>query len=400
MGSGQSHSVFSFEPRRQLAGMAHSRGWGEATRVTELSSRCWVLEGIASRRHAGAFAWRCFPECTTLRCTKDKLDAHAKDKATGRIFDKLFIRHWDTWSNGTRSHLFIARIDADGTATGRPLDLSKSLDADVPSKPFGDDADYSFSPDGGSIVFSARIAGRTEPWSTNFDLFQVPVELRRAEQPDGQQSCLGRAAGVPEQRRSRLAGDGSARLRVGPLSHHVERRHTGAVRATDAVVGSLGSQPGRHARRSYAVGDGGGCGPDGAFCDRRRHRHAAQARGHGQVAAYRRGQGPGRVITLENLGGADRSVVTPIGGGALATADPGQRNCSARRRLGEFEQFSFKGWNDETVYGYVVKPYGFEPGKRFPVALWFTAARKADSGTSGTIVGMPKHSPAAATRSS
>ena len=29
--------------------------------------------------------------------------------------------------------------------------------------------------------------------------------------------------------------------------------------------------------------------------------------------------------------------------------------------LGEFEQFSFKGWNDETVYGYVVKPLGLRP---------------------------------------
>jgi dipeptidyl aminopeptidase/acylaminoacyl peptidase len=37
--------------------------------------------------------------------------------------------------------------------------------------------------------------------------------------------------------------------------------------------------------------------------------------------------------------------------------------------MSEFEQFSFKGWNDETVYGYVVKPYGFEPGRRFPVAF-------------------------------
>jgi len=40
-----------------------------------------------------------------------------------------------------------------------------------------------------------------------------------------------------------------------------------------------------------------------------------------------------------------------------------------RRKLSEFEQFNFKGWNDETVYGYVVKPYGYEPGKKFPIAF-------------------------------
>jgi dipeptidyl aminopeptidase/acylaminoacyl peptidase len=37
--------------------------------------------------------------------------------------------------------------------------------------------------------------------------------------------------------------------------------------------------------------------------------------------------------------------------------------------MSDFEQFSFKGWNDETVYGYVVKPHGFEPGKRYPIAF-------------------------------
>src|SRR4029077_5553359 len=41
----------------------------------------------------------------------------------------------------------------------------------------------------------------------------------------------------------------------------------------------------------------------------------------------------------------------------------------AARFMSAFEQFSFKGWNDETVYGYVVKPYGFEPGKRYPIAF-------------------------------
>ena len=38
-------------------------------------------------------------------------------------------------------------------------------------------------------------------------------------------------------------------------------------------------------------------------------------------------------------------------------------------RMGDFEQFSFPGWNDETVHGYVVKPADFESGRRYPVAF-------------------------------
>jgi len=85
------------------------------------------------------------------------------------------VRHWDTWSNGTRSHLFVARLQSDGHAM-IPVDVSKSLDADVPSKPFGSDEEFNFSPDGAHIVFAARIAGRSEPWSTNFDLFTASVD--------------------------------------------------------------------------------------------------------------------------------------------------------------------------------------------------------------------------------
>lgn len=38
-------------------------------------------------------------------------------------------------------------------------------------------------------------------------------------------------------------------------------------------------------------------------------------------------------------------------------------------KLGDYEQFSFEGWNDETVYGYVVKPADFDPNKKYPLAF-------------------------------
>jgi dipeptidyl aminopeptidase/acylaminoacyl peptidase len=39
------------------------------------------------------------------------------------------------------------------------------------------------------------------------------------------------------------------------------------------------------------------------------------------------------------------------------------------RTLGAFEQFSFKGWNGETVYGYVVKPAEFAADRKYPIAF-------------------------------
>src|ERR1700680_3200642 len=149
-------------------------GGGEARRVTAYPLDVGSLS-VSPRGDVLALSMEVFPDCATLTCTLERLAARSKDKATGRSYDRLFIRHWDTWSPGTRSHLFSARLGADGTAA-TPVDLSRGFDADIPGKPFGGDEDFAFSPDGRSLVFSARIAGTSEPWSTNFDLFQAPAD--------------------------------------------------------------------------------------------------------------------------------------------------------------------------------------------------------------------------------
>ena len=54
-----------------------------------------------------------------------------------------------------------------------PVDLTVGMDADIPSKPFGGSEEFTFSPDGAALVFTARDAGGEEPWSTDFDLYRV-----------------------------------------------------------------------------------------------------------------------------------------------------------------------------------------------------------------------------------
>src|SRR5262249_43736005 len=75
------------------------------------------------------------------------------------------------------------------------------------------------------------------------------------------------------------------------------------------------------------------------------------------------------VFAWENIGApADLFSVAATAGTPRRLTQVNQE-LLGRRVLGAFEQFNFKGWNDETVYGYVVKPYGFDPGKRYPVAF-------------------------------
>jgi len=106
--------------------------------------------------------------------TPEQTDAAEKARGAAgqskvRVYDKLMVRHWDAWVEGKRSHLFVA--DA---VTGAATDLTPGLDVNTPPAPFGGSTDYAFAPDGQELAFT------TEPksdfaWSTNTDVWTVPV---------------------------------------------------------------------------------------------------------------------------------------------------------------------------------------------------------------------------------
>jgi dipeptidyl aminopeptidase/acylaminoacyl peptidase len=95
---------------------------------------------------------------------------------SGRTYDQLFVRHWDTWAEpGVRSRLFGFAV-AGGKLVGSGAPLTGSLVGDTPSKPFGGAEEIAFSPDGRTVYFTLREAGRIEAKSTNLDVFQVPSD--------------------------------------------------------------------------------------------------------------------------------------------------------------------------------------------------------------------------------
>lgn len=111
--------------------------------------------------------------CADLNCaglpTKPKT-------GSGRTYDQLFIRHWDTWAEpGVRSRLFGYAV-AGGKLAGNGIPLTGNLVGDTPQKPFGGAEQIAFSPDGRTVFFTLREAGRIEARSTNLDIFQAPSD--------------------------------------------------------------------------------------------------------------------------------------------------------------------------------------------------------------------------------
>ena len=82
-----------------------------------------------------------------------------------RTLTRLFFRHWDSWVEDKRQHLFV--IPADG---GEPRDVTPGdRDAYPTSSTFSLGDDFTFSPDSKSLVYTAPPL-RDEAWSTNYDI--------------------------------------------------------------------------------------------------------------------------------------------------------------------------------------------------------------------------------------
>ncbi|MDV3257588.1 MAG: S9 family peptidase [Sphingomonas sp.] len=113
-----------------------------------------------------------------LRCTDFACEGIpvVQKRGSGRVYDQLFVRHWDTWVEpGVRSRIFSFPI-VDGRVTGPGVPVTGALVGDTPSKPFGGGEEIAVSPDGKTVYFALREAGRIEPTSTNLDIFSVPAD--------------------------------------------------------------------------------------------------------------------------------------------------------------------------------------------------------------------------------
>ncbi|RJF93092.1 prolyl oligopeptidase family serine peptidase [Sphingomonas cavernae] len=110
--------------------------------------------------------------CVDFECSNVRI---GKPDGSGRAYDSIFVRHWDSWEvPGEHSRVYVLNL-ANGKATGGTSVMGK-LVGDSPSKPYGGGEEVAWSADGKSIFFALRIADQGEPNSTNLDIYQSPAD--------------------------------------------------------------------------------------------------------------------------------------------------------------------------------------------------------------------------------
>jgi dipeptidyl aminopeptidase/acylaminoacyl peptidase len=342
---------------------------GEPTRVTDLALDVDNFR-MAPNGERIALSMAVFRDCPDLACTKARLEKTASDKTSGLVYDRLFARHWDTWSDGRNAVLFSAPVDSSGRVTAPPVSLSGSLDGDVPSKPFGDREEYRFSPDGKTIVFSARIAGKTEAWSTNFDLFTVPAAGGAAPRnltPDNPAwdtkaiySPNGRTMAYLAMARPGFEAD-RFQIMLMDVASGAKRK---LAEAWDRSPGSIAWS----ADGKAIIADAEDVGNHRLFAIDVANGKVRPLTDKGAIGGFdvRRDT---VVYALSNLQSGAQLFSQKLSGGKAVQLTHQNADKLADVKFGEFEQFSFAGANGDTVYGYVMKPWNATPGGKYPIAF-------------------------------
>jgi dipeptidyl aminopeptidase/acylaminoacyl peptidase len=140
---------------------------GEAKQLTTLSTGAsspqWTPDGESI-----VFVSRVFPDCADDDCNAKKLEEAKNKKTEAKVIDELFYVHWDHWRDARRHHVFVVPV-----AGGDAKDLTP-YPYESPTIALGSDHDVAISPDGMEICVTVN-THKNLAWNINNDLFVLPI---------------------------------------------------------------------------------------------------------------------------------------------------------------------------------------------------------------------------------
>src|SRR5437867_9870225 len=369
-----------------------------------------------------------YPDCKDDACNKQRDEELKKSKVKAKIFTRLFYRHWNAFTEFKRSHLFVISADAradrsadilsagqagvspaesqtpgetPGVPTGKmpvlqPRDLTPG-DHDVPPFSLGGQDMYAISPDGQEVAYTSNI-DEVEATSTNNEIFVVPIAVESAV-PSGKDPNALRTAHATARPKKISTSPGSdttplyspdgkylawrSQARAGfeadkwrlLLQDRKSSETKDITKESDLSVGSFVWDPGVDAEAA-----------DGAL------EFTAEFRGGAPIYRIHLDGKVGRTPSFAGVPDINAEMhaddLVWSNGTLLCTAMSvkAPNEIWASRRFGPsaavthmndqllskidmqpLESFTFKGANNDDVQGFMVKPTGFDPSKKYPL---------------------------------
>ncbi len=320
-----------------------------------------------------------YPEAKTDAENKLRDEELKKSKVKAKIFSRLFYRHWNAFYEFKRSHLFA--MGADGKTPARDLTPG---DHDVPPFSLGGQDMYAISPDGQELAYTSNI-DEVEATSTNNEIFIVPIAggtpKKISTSPGSDSTPLysrdGRFVAWRSQARAGYEADKE--------SLAVCDRMTGEIRdATqnfDRSVGSFAWSP--DSKTVFLSAEDHGESPIYALALEasqptevvRLHADDLTFDANGNLFFTRMSIAMPNEIWRLDVSQAKRDpvAVTHLDDALLSQID-----------MQPSEAFTFKGANSDDVQGFIIKPPGFDPNKKYPLKFLLHGGPQGAWGNSWT----------------
>lgn len=307
-------------------------------------------------------------DCPTLGCDDDAT-AHLTGPGSGRLYNAQdgFVRHWDSWETpGTYNRIFALPLEdgkasGDGVAADGPAGAG-ALRGDSPTMPFGGGEEIAWAHDSSGLYFAARQSDAQEPASTNVDIYWSALDGKAPANLTGANAATDTVP-TPSPDGKYLAYLAMARpgYESDRLVVQLRDLKTGSVRALtqgfDRSFGSLAWTPDSR----WIIATAQDVLDTPAFrIDPRTgavDRLDLMAGNEAHIGNTVTLPGKRMLFTRDSIGGPAELYLSDNWTQAKPLTELG--NAVLGKRSGIVTtRFSFKGANDETVWGQITKPEG------------------------------------------
>ena len=350
---------------------------GEARQLTTISTEAnqpvWSPDG---RRIA--FVSAVFPEFSEKpfkesdESNRKKLDEREKSKVKARVMTRLLYRHWDSWVDDKRQHIFVVPVK-NGAADGDPRDLTPGdRDAVPTSSTFSAGDDFAFSPDGKKLAYTATpTPAREEAWRTNHDIYEVDVETGERRQLTTNPAADAFPRYSPDGKWIAYRAQSRAGFEADRWQLVLYDRATGKTHSLtpdfDSWVETFAWAP--DSRTIYFEAEEKAAKPLWSVTiagDGVRKVVDKAVNGEGTVSP----DGRTLVFARQTLSRPVEIYRANAGGGGLQPITRANDALFASISMSEPESVSYAGAGGTQVQMWIVKPPGFDSAKKYPLVFW------------------------------